>query len=105
MANLPDSQEIIVLINSGAPHSLISDSYVSNFTYLSKLHKKTVKQIKFKVGNGEYISTDSAVVSGSIARNVSPVRACSGDDTWTPWSEDHLYSAMCIISTMVPTAR
>ena len=60
-AKLPDNVDIIVLVDSGASHSLVCASTIQNSPYLSKLPKRTVREIKFQVGNGEYLVTNSAI--------------------------------------------
>lgn len=60
-AKLPDQRNIIVLVDSGASHSLVCSTTVNNSPYLSRLPRRKVKELRFRVGNGEYITTNAAI--------------------------------------------
>ena len=61
IALLPNREKVLTLIDSGASDSLVCASFVQQSNFLSKLPKITIPTRKFKVGNGEYITSRFAL--------------------------------------------
>jgi hypothetical protein len=58
---LPDKLGIVIIVNSGATHSLISGACVSNSPCLSKLPRVEIEPINFRIDNGEYLHATQAL--------------------------------------------
>jgi hypothetical protein len=61
IALLPNREKVLTLFDSGASDSLVCASFVQQSKYLSKLPKIMIPIQKFKVGNGEYVSSRYAL--------------------------------------------
>ena len=61
LALLPNREKMLTLFDSGASDSLVCATFVQQSKYLSKLPKISVPVHKFKVGNGEYVTSKYAM--------------------------------------------
>ena len=60
-ARLTNRESIIVLIDSGASHSLVCAKTVASSQFLSSLPKRHAEPLKFQVGNGQHIWSSYAI--------------------------------------------
>jgi hypothetical protein len=58
---LPDGKSVLALIDSGATHTLVSQTCVNNSRYLSALRPMNIKPIRFRIGNGEFLDAKTAI--------------------------------------------
>ena len=70
-AKLPDSHDIIILIDSWAFDSLICSSKVNDSPYLSKLPRREVKEIKLKLVMGNILQPIVLLMLKSPSRATS----------------------------------
>ncbi len=60
-AILPNKQKVLILCDTGASKSLISETTINSSPYISKLEKQHMDPISFKLGNGDIIVATYAV--------------------------------------------
>ena len=60
-ALLPNREKIITLFDSGATQSLLCSKFVQNSHFLSQLPKTPIQPIRFRVGNGDYLTANYAI--------------------------------------------
>ena len=58
---LPDNKNILTLFDSGASKTIISENFVKSSIYLSRLPKTKVSPIRFRLGNGQFMTADSVI--------------------------------------------
>ena len=58
---LDSGKNIFLLFDSGATKTLISDRYVKSTPHLSKLKRQKVAHTRFKLGNGQFLHSQSAI--------------------------------------------
>jgi hypothetical protein len=61
VAKLPNNESVVVLFDSGATQSIACASSIAKSKFLASLPQHAVSPIKFKVGNGSYITSEFAI--------------------------------------------
>ena len=59
--NLPDNKNILTLFDSGATKTIISGNFVKSSRYLSRLPKTKCSPIRFRLGNGQFMTAASVI--------------------------------------------
>ena len=62
---LPNSQKLVLLYDSGASKTLISQTSI-NSAYLSGLERQKITKPKFQVGSGDYIIGDYIIAEYAV---------------------------------------
>ena len=57
----PDNKPILTLFDSGASKTIISGNFVKSSRYLSSQPKTKVSPIKFRLGNGQFMTANSVI--------------------------------------------
>lgn len=72
-----NKQQLLLLFDSGASKSIISQSCISRSTYLSQLPQFSTKERRFRVGNGEYLVSNKRIVfSVNVQGCILQIDAC-----------------------------
>ena len=58
---LPNGKNLLILFDSGASKSIISQQYVNSSPYLSQIKTTKVTPVQFRLGNGQFLISDKAI--------------------------------------------
>lgn len=91
--SLPDGKSVLLLFDSGATRTLISQQFVSSSKYLSSITPESIPTVHFRLGNGAFLAAKKKItfkvsiqnqtfdISAFVASNLTGIDFIIGNDT------------------------